>query len=128
MKPMLSIFTPAIKFDCLFLAIFKNFYWFVSFIFDKIAFHLNICFKRCFKSLFSPFQCNKKNSLRSAENVIFSFFCILVDRPIGGYYAPCPPPGGYATNHCIASQKYSFYSTEISVKSTINTLIVVFFL
>ena len=26
-----------IKFDCLFLAIFQSFYWFVSFIFDKLA-------------------------------------------------------------------------------------------
>ena len=37
MTPMLSIFTSAIKFDCLFLAIFQSFYLFVSFIFDKLA-------------------------------------------------------------------------------------------
>ena len=35
--PMLSIFTLAIKFDCLFLAIFQNFHLLVSFIFDKLA-------------------------------------------------------------------------------------------
>ena len=37
MTPMFSIFTLAIKFDCLFLAIFQNFHLFVSFIFDKLA-------------------------------------------------------------------------------------------
>ena len=34
---MLSIFTLAIKFDCLFLVIFQSFYWIVSLIFDKLA-------------------------------------------------------------------------------------------
>ena len=37
MTPMLSIFTLAIKFDCLFLAIFQSFRVFFSFIFDKLA-------------------------------------------------------------------------------------------
>ena len=37
MKPTLSIFILAIKFDCLFLAIFQTFQWFVSLIFDKLA-------------------------------------------------------------------------------------------
>ena len=37
MKPMFSIFTLAIKFDCLFLIIFQSFHLFVSFIFDKLA-------------------------------------------------------------------------------------------
>ena len=37
MKPMFSIFTLAIKFDCLFLAILQSFHWFVGFIFDKLA-------------------------------------------------------------------------------------------
>ena len=35
--PMFSIFTLAIKFDCLFLVIFQSFRVFVSFIFDKLA-------------------------------------------------------------------------------------------
>ena len=35
--PMFSIFTLAIKFDCLFLTIFQNFHLFVGFIFDKLA-------------------------------------------------------------------------------------------
>ena len=37
MKSMFSIFTIAIKFDCLFLAIFQSFYWFVGFVFEKLA-------------------------------------------------------------------------------------------
>ena len=58
-KPMFKIFTPTIKFDCLFLAIFQSFYRFVSFIFDKFAPSPNTCFKGCFKSRFGPFQCKK---------------------------------------------------------------------
>ena len=34
---MFSIFTLAIKFQCLFLTIFQSFHLFVSFIFDKLA-------------------------------------------------------------------------------------------
>ena len=45
MTPMFSIFTLAIKFDCLFLAIFKSFYLFVSFIFDKLALSLEYMFQ-----------------------------------------------------------------------------------
>ena len=37
MTPMFSIFTLAIKFDCLFLTIFQSFHLFVGFIFDKLA-------------------------------------------------------------------------------------------
>ena len=37
MTPMFSIFTLAIKFDCLVLAIFQSFYLFVGFNFDKFA-------------------------------------------------------------------------------------------
>ena len=37
MTPMFSIFTLAIKFDCLFLTIFQSFHLFVSFVFDKLA-------------------------------------------------------------------------------------------
>ena len=37
MTPMFSIFTLAIKFDCLFFTIFQSFDLFVSFIFDKLA-------------------------------------------------------------------------------------------
>ena len=37
MTPMFSIFTLAIKFDCVFLTNFQSFYLFVSFIFNKLA-------------------------------------------------------------------------------------------
>ena len=37
MTLMFSIFTLAIKFDCLFLTIFQSFHLFVGFIFDKLA-------------------------------------------------------------------------------------------
>ena len=37
MTPMFSIFTPAIKFDCLFLTIYQSFHLFVGFIFVKLA-------------------------------------------------------------------------------------------
>ena len=57
MTPMFSIFTLAIKFDYLFFTIFQSFHLSVGFIFEELApFPLNICFKRCFKSLFSPLQ------------------------------------------------------------------------
>ena len=37
MTPMFSIFTLAIKFDCLFFTIVQSFQLFVGFIFDKLA-------------------------------------------------------------------------------------------
>ena len=37
MTLMVSIFTLAIEFDCLFLTIFQSFHLFVSFIFDELA-------------------------------------------------------------------------------------------
>ena len=37
MTSMLSIFTLAIKFDCLFFTIFQSFHLFVSFAFGKLA-------------------------------------------------------------------------------------------
>ena len=37
MKPMFGFFQQEIKFDFLFLAIVKGFYWFLSNIFDKLA-------------------------------------------------------------------------------------------
>ena len=36
------------------------------------------------------FHSSAKNTLRSAENVVFFFFCILVDRPMGGKSPPLP--------------------------------------
>ena len=37
MTPMFSIFTLAIKFDCLFFTIFQDFHLLVGFIFDKLV-------------------------------------------------------------------------------------------
>ena len=48
----------------LILAIFQKFYWFVCFISDKSV-PLNKCFKRCFKSFLSPFQCKRLLSQRA---------------------------------------------------------------
>ena len=84
---MFSDFTIAVKSERLFLAIFQSF----EFYFRRIS-PPEYMFQKCFKSLFSPFQC--KNSLRSAKNVVFSLFCILVDRPEEGTIAP---PSGYAS-------------------------------
>ena len=89
MTPMFSIFTLAIKFDCLFLTIYQSFHLFFGFIFDKLAPPLNMYFKRCFKSIFSPLQCIKHS--QSAKNVVFFPFCILVDMSMGGGYSPPPP-------------------------------------
>ena len=96
MTPMFSIFTPAIKFDCLFLTIYQSFHLFVGFIFVKLAPPpLDICFKRCFKSLSSLLQCTKQS--QSAKNVVFFRFCILVNMSMGGGGAIAPAPPGYAT-------------------------------
>ena len=82
MKPMFSIFTLAIKFDCLLLAIFQSFYWFVGFVFEKLAPSPQIYVS---KDVLNHFLVHSiaKNSLRSAKNVVFFLFCILVDRPMG---------------------------------------------
>ena len=92
---MFSIFTLAIKFDCLFLAIFQSFDLFVSFIFDKLAPPpVNTYFKRCFKSLFSSFQC-KKSVLKVLKTRYFSYSAFLSTGQWGwggGYGSP-----GYAT-------------------------------
>ena len=51
---------------------------------------LNICFKRCFKSLFSPLQCIKQSW--SAKNVVFSHtaFWSTCQWGGGGYSPPAP--------------------------------------
>ena len=48
MKLMFSIFTLPIKFDCLFLAIFQSFHWFVGVIFDKLASPPKFMFQKMF--------------------------------------------------------------------------------
>ena len=81
---MFGVFIPAIKFDYLFLDIFQSFYWFVTLIFDKFTpSPLNICFKKCFKLLFSPFR-RKKEVSEELKYVVLFFFCTLINRPLGG--------------------------------------------
>ena len=97
MTPMFSIFTLAIKFDCLFLAIFQSFHLFNSCIFDKLA-PPEYTFKKMFKSLFSPFQCIQQ-SQKCYKRV---FFLILhfgrhANGGGGGYSPPARFPPGYAT-------------------------------
>ena len=53
----------------------------MSFIFEKLA-PLNIWLKRCLNHVLV--NSSPKTSLRSAKNVVFFLFCILVDRPMGG--------------------------------------------
>ena len=45
-EPMFGVFTLVIIFDCLFLGIFQNFYWFVTLIFDKSAPHPEYMFQK----------------------------------------------------------------------------------
>ena len=86
-----------IKFDCLFLAIFKSFYWFVSFIFDKLASWIYGSKDALNHVLVHS---SPKTSLRNAKNVVLFLFCILVDRPMGGGGQKPPPPSslGCATH------------------------------
>ena len=44
-------------------------------------------------------ESSAKESLRSAKNVVFSLFCILVGGPMGRAIAPPAPPSGYATGY-----------------------------
>ena len=67
--PMFSIFTPAIKFDSLFLAIFQSFHSFVSCIFDKLAPSLIICLKNVLNNYLA--HSSAYNNFRSAKNVFF---------------------------------------------------------
>ena len=84
MTPMFSIFTLAIKFDCVFLTIFQSFYFFIRFIFNKLAppppkYMLQKMFLNHYLVHSSTF-----NGLKSAKNVAFFSFCSLVDMPMGG--------------------------------------------
>ena len=91
---MFSFFTLAIKRDCLFLTIFQSFYLFVSFIFDKLAPPLNICFKRCFKLLFSSLECIKL-SQKCQKHSVFPILHFGQHANGGGGAIARPP--GYAT-------------------------------
>ena len=78
---MFGIFTFAIKFDCLFLGIFRSFHSFVTFIFDKLAPPWIYVSKDALNHFLVHSSTN--NSLRKDKNVVFSLFCILVDRQMG---------------------------------------------
>ena len=82
-KPLFGIFTLAIKFDCIFMGIFQSFHSFVTFVFDKLAPPPRIYVSKDALDHFLVHS-STKNSLRRAKNVVFSLFCILVDRPMGG--------------------------------------------
>ena len=102
---MFSNCTVAIKFDCVFLTIFQSFYLFVSFIFNFIY---NL-FLFVLKDDLNHYLVHASafNGLKSAKNVVFSSFYILVDMPM----AP-PSPPGYSTDH------YLYKSNIIGTRST----------
>ena len=89
MTPMFSIFTLAIKFDCLFLAIFQSFHLFVSCIFDKLAPSLNLCLK----NVLNPYLVHSSaySSLKMAKSVFFSYSAFWSTYQWVGLYPPRPP-------------------------------------
>ena len=89
MTPMFIIFTLAIKFDCVFLIIFQSFYLFVSFIYNKLAPPPP---KYVSNDVLNHYLVHSSafNGLKSAKNVVFFLFCILVDMPMGGHSPPPP--------------------------------------
>ena len=113
MTPVFSSFTLAIKFNCLFLTIFQSFHLFVSFIFDELAPPLNICFKRCFKSLFSPLQCIKTVS-KVPKTKCFSHSAFWSTCQWGGGYSPPLPPWlRYWTCECKIWRLRRFFLFQI---------------
>ena len=86
MTPKFSIFALAIKFDRLFLAIFQVVHLFVSSIFDKLAPPRIYVYKDVLN--YYLVYSSTYNSLKSAKNVFFFLFCILVDMPMGEGYSP----------------------------------------
>ena len=89
MTPKFSIFTLAIKFDCVFLTVFLSFYLFVTFVFNKLAppkIYVS-------KDVLNHYLVHSSafNGFKSVKNVVFFPFCILVDMPMGGYSPPATP-------------------------------------
>ena len=76
MKPLFNDFTLAIKSECLILGIFQSF----EFFFDKLPPQIHVL-----KDALNHFlvHSREKNNLKSAKNVVFFLFCILVNRPWG---------------------------------------------
>ena len=89
MKPMLSIFQCAIKYDYQFLAIFRIFFWFTSFVFYKLAPPPKQTFQNVLKSFFesSPVQKTVSEVLNSGIFLILHF-----DRQANGGCSSTPPP------------------------------------
>ena len=96
MTPMFSVFTLAIKFDSVFLTIFQSFHLFVSFIFNKLAPPLNTVYVSNNVLNHYLVHCSAFKSLKSAKNVVFFSFGILVDMPMGEGLQP-PPALSLAT-------------------------------
>ena len=125
---MFSIFTLAIKFDCLFLAIFQSFHLFVGFIFNKLA-PPNICFKRCFKSLFSPILCIKQ-SQKCQKRSAFPILHFGRHANGRGYSPPPPPrPPDYATEYTHKDNKRLIFilytgSKQYSINLAHNSILI----
>ena len=121
MTPMFSIFTLAIKFDCLFLIIFQSFHLHVSFVFDKLASPLWIHVSKDGLNHYLVHS-SAQNSLKSAKNVVFFSFCILVDIPMGAValwlrYWECSKPRTKDTTHkCFPKNRLSAKTTRIFAK------------
>ena len=85
---MFGVFTLAIRFDCLFLGNFSKFSLICDFNFWQLAPRIYVS-----NNALNHFLVNssaKKNSLKRAKNVVFSLFCILIDRSMGGVGAIAP--------------------------------------
>ena len=98
---MFSIFSLAIKLDCLFWAIFQSFHLFVSCMFDELASPLNICLNKCCKSLFSSFQCIQQS--QKCQKRVFFLILHFGRHANEGAIALPPAPAGYATASNIHS-------------------------
>ena len=101
---MLSIFQRAIKFDYQFLAIFQSFFfWFMTSIFDQLGLPIINVSKYALNRFL--ILSSAKNSLKSAKNVEFTLFSILVGRPMGMGGATA---NGYATAYIIYFWQWIF--------------------
>ena len=129
MKPMFSNFTIAIKIDCLFLAIFQSFYWLVSFIFDKLAPPPRIYVSKDALNHFLVHTSAKKDSLRSAKNVLFSLFAFWSTGQWGGGGYSSPPWLRYWNKQWLLPYKATFtldcaFWSVLQLRKNYSTLII----
>ena len=113
---LFGLFTLTIKFSCLFLGIFQSFYWLVTLIFDKLAPLRNICFKRCFKSLFGPFQ-RKKTVPEKLKTWYFPYSAFWLTCQWKGYNPPPPPIWLRYCFHfflCLFCARFALLKTSLS--------------